>query len=493
MSETINPLPFALPDSPQLQPGQNLQSGQNPANNDSANPSIAFQSELEQQLAQSDPWNMAGPIQGQFAETTLDQSLIPEIGSTTRVSSLLEASIKQPSAILSGPAGNAVGGPLAHTGATTESLNGQIAAPMGETFVLQNAAGRQTPTAEQTAASMASLPDADNPTTATENQQRITEALTLERSMARSPSVAQQALSTLTTTSPGTGSAIAAALGQATVTSGVATAATAKGFSTAQGLDESTPFLPNSTDDADSVMAPDSRTQSSQNLALMMGQQQVAGAQGLFGSANAMSAQFTSTPEGFGDTLTQGQLMSAQSSSVGAATSVSQSSGLVSASPEAHQASPASLLSTERTALPGPATGQVSDQVKMMIRSDQREARLQLHPRELGAVNIRIALHADQADVAIEASNPELYRELSSAIPKLRQLFLSEGVGLNQLALDLGQSSQQQTDPQQNPNAARSGARDANTADSNPQLNLLTAATAAARSLPEGQTLSLYA
>ncbi len=101
-------------------------------------------------------------------------------------------------------------------------------------------------------------------------------------------------------------------------------------------------------------------------------------------------------------------------------------------------------LPTDRSPVQTPPALQVADQVKMMVQGDQREAQLQLHPRELGAVNIRIALNADQASVSIEASNPDLYRELASALPRLRQLFMEEGMGMAQLALDMGQSQEQE-------------------------------------------------
>ncbi|MEM7705816.1 MAG: flagellar hook-length control protein FliK [Pseudomonadota bacterium] len=128
-------------------------------------------------------------------------------------------------------------------------------------------------------------------------------------------------------------------------------------------------------------------------------------------------------------------------------------------------------LSTDRSNVQTTPVVQVADQVKMMVKGEQREAQLQLHPRELGAVNIRIALNADQASVSIEASNPDLYRELSSALPRLRQLFMEEGMGMAQLALDMGQSQQQEqqalaqeaqltgpSTPEQSPNAVEAAA-----------------------------------
>ncbi len=164
--------------------------------------------------------------------------------------------------------------------------------------------------------------------------------------------------------------------------------------------------------------------------------------------------------------------------------------------PNNTQASPlltTNALPANGAGLPSPAATQVTDQVKMMIRSDQREARVQLHPRELGAVNIRIALQAEQADVAIEASNPELYREFSNNTARLRQLFINEGLGLNQLALDLGPSSQQQHGPEKGHQSLSQNAAPADQDDANNSTKLVGSNLANKPPMTDGQTLSLYA
>ncbi|MEM9531420.1 MAG: flagellar hook-length control protein FliK [Pseudomonadota bacterium] len=97
----------------------------------------------------------------------------------------------------------------------------------------------------------------------------------------------------------------------------------------------------------------------------------------------------------------------------------------------------------------GTALAQITDQIQVMVQNDQREARLQLHPRELGVVNIRISLHADQASLVLEASNPELQRELSQHLPRLREAFGQEGLDLSQFSLEQQTQQQEERSSQQ--------------------------------------------
>ncbi len=206
-----------------------------------------------------------------------------------------------------------------------------------------------------------------------------------------------------------------------------------------------------------------------------------------------------------GPPINQGLTGSIHSGSAGAELALAQgqnSTTTMTVNPSASNAAPNDLAQQAQApsavdrsplnqTLPNQVTGQVADQVRIMIRADQREAQLQLHPRELGAVNIRIALHADQADVSIEASNPDLYRELSTTLPRLRQLFVDEGMGLSQLALDMGQFQQGQQSQGEHQSRPSTPLASSHQTVTDTIHDVLT--RPGSKALSEGRSLDLYA
>ena len=72
----------------------------------------------------------------------------------------------------------------------------------------------------------------------------------------------------------------------------------------------------------------------------------------------------------------------------------------------------------------------------MLTRTERAE--LRLHPAELGPVNVRIEMNADQASVQIVAASPETRTALEQSLPQLRDLLASQGITLGQATVHDG-------------------------------------------------------
>jgi len=55
---------------------------------------------------------------------------------------------------------------------------------------------------------------------------------------------------------------------------------------------------------------------------------------------------------------------------------------------------------------------------------------LQVSPAELGPIDVRIAVHGDQASVWFGAAHADTRAALEQALPRLKQLFASQGLAL---------------------------------------------------------------
>jgi flagellar hook-length control protein FliK len=74
---------------------------------------------------------------------------------------------------------------------------------------------------------------------------------------------------------------------------------------------------------------------------------------------------------------------------------------------------------------------EIGQRVMMMAKGDLREAQLQLHPRSLGPVEVRIVYgHDHQLNVSFTAANPVARDALDAALPRLREMFDQQGLNL---------------------------------------------------------------
>jgi flagellar hook-length control protein FliK len=74
---------------------------------------------------------------------------------------------------------------------------------------------------------------------------------------------------------------------------------------------------------------------------------------------------------------------------------------------------------------------ELGQRVAWLAQGELREAQLQLHPRSLGPVEVRIAYgHEQQLNVSFTAANPAAREALDAALPRLREMFDQQGLNL---------------------------------------------------------------
>ena len=74
---------------------------------------------------------------------------------------------------------------------------------------------------------------------------------------------------------------------------------------------------------------------------------------------------------------------------------------------------------------------EVGQRVSWLAQGEMREAQLQLNPRSLGPVDVRIAYgHDQQLNVSFSAANPVAREALDAALPRLREMFDQQGLNL---------------------------------------------------------------
>lgn len=86
------------------------------------------------------------------------------------------------------------------------------------------------------------------------------------------------------------------------------------------------------------------------------------------------------------------------------------------------------------------------ERIQMMLDNGLNEARLEITPRHIGTIEIRIRIDKDGADVQLMSPNSEARQAMETSLPKLRELFAQEGLNLqqSQVGSQMGQWSQQQ-------------------------------------------------
>lgn len=91
---------------------------------------------------------------------------------------------------------------------------------------------------------------------------------------------------------------------------------------------------------------------------------------------------------------------------------------------------PATALPTS-TLDPAELPLRLGERLRWLVDGGLQEARLRLHPRELGAIDIRVQVDAGTAKVWFTADHPAARAALETALPQLRERFASEGLALS--------------------------------------------------------------
>ncbi|MCX7060891.1 MAG: flagellar hook-length control protein FliK [Gammaproteobacteria bacterium] len=90
----------------------------------------------------------------------------------------------------------------------------------------------------------------------------------------------------------------------------------------------------------------------------------------------------------------------------------------------------------------------LGERLRWLREAGVQEARLQLHPRELGSVDIRIRIEGQGASVWFGAEHPGARAALEATLPQLRERLASEGLQLSQASVG-GQMSDRSGSQQQ--------------------------------------------
>ncbi|MDR3417524.1 MAG: flagellar hook-length control protein FliK, partial [Nevskia sp.] len=121
--------------------------------------------------------------------------------------------------------------------------------------------------------------------------------------------------------------------------------------------------------------------------------------------------------------------------------------------PQSSLAAPAAM---PRSSLPldqSAWAGALHDHVQWQLGQGVQEARLELHPRELGSIQVHVRVDGSGADVQFAAAHPQARQALSASLPQLRQMLAGDGLQLGQA--QVGAQSQPFRQPRA---AAASGA-----------------------------------
>lgn len=195
-------------------------------------------------------------------------------------------------------------------------------------------------------------------------------------------------------------------------------------------------------------------------------QQQQSGAEQQTGQGQAKAAadvlltgqpaQPAATTLAFGQQLQQLQQAQPQAEHTATATAITQ--------PVAHSVatSHATLVSNRAAeattwqaplALTEPAAAQqLKDRVMVQIQHKLQTAEVQLHPEDLGSMQIKLNLQQDQLSVQFVVQQGAAKEALEQQMPKLRELLEQQGIALTE-----GQVEQRQSGGQQEQRQARSG------------------------------------
>lgn len=95
----------------------------------------------------------------------------------------------------------------------------------------------------------------------------------------------------------------------------------------------------------------------------------------------------------------------------------------------------------------GDAALRLGERLRWLTESGVHEARMQLHPRELGSVDVRIRIDGQGASVWFGADHPAARAALEATLPQLRQQLAGEGFRLDQAQV-AGQGSDRAPDQQ---------------------------------------------
>jgi flagellar hook-length control protein FliK len=116
---------------------------------------------------------------------------------------------------------------------------------------------------------------------------------------------------------------------------------------------------------------------------------------------------------------------------------------------------------------------EIGSRMTMMVEQGKHTASLRLSPEHLGPLEVRITMNGDQASVQVGAANADTRNALENALPRLREMFASQGLALTDANVSREPPRQQQNPtPQSSSSSSSFGGEDGATAVSAAQVRL---------------------
>ena len=105
-----------------------------------------------------------------------------------------------------------------------------------------------------------------------------------------------------------------------------------------------------------------------------------------------------------------------------------------------------------------PAWGDtVGDRVQWMVAQNIQEAKIRLHPQELGMLEVRIQMGSDQqTSISFSSPHSQVRDALETALPRLREMFGESGLSLGDVNVSQHSSSEQGHAERDNPSDSSS-------------------------------------
>nr|WP_199040810.1 flagellar hook-length control protein FliK [Dyella sp. ASV24] len=110
---------------------------------------------------------------------------------------------------------------------------------------------------------------------------------------------------------------------------------------------------------------------------------------------------------------------------------------------QASATTPAAHVLTMQSSVGTPAFGQeLSQQVTWLGGQDVKEARIRLHPEDLGELDVKVSVKQDHVDVAFIAQHPQAVHAVQQTLGQLDSMLAHHGLSLGQAQVGQGNSGQ---------------------------------------------------
>lgn len=120
---------------------------------------------------------------------------------------------------------------------------------------------------------------------------------------------------------------------------------------------------------------------------------------------------------------------------------------------------PAAFAGSVLNAMSEDFAADLGEHIEWQLADGIGEAKIELHPAELGALTVRIETQGDQARVHIVAAEAATRSLLTQALPQLRELLAGSGMNLTRSQIESGGRRQDRSDERSPQQQTPSGAR----------------------------------